>query len=183
MVGDITQNYNEFGEKNLKKVISQFQNNLLSIRQKDNELKSALDPLTADQIDDITEQLGIYLLSSPKDKNKLASLMNSLILLTHKKNEFLELVKSIEPIKPVKPVKSAPSAPSKKQKTTISTFNHADLRDKWLKTKTPGDLEAELLKINMNELRNIVKPWNIKPIGRKKIDLIIGIIEYLNKMS
>ena len=178
ILNDISKNYSQFNESDLIKAISQFQNKVLNSRKKDPELRTALQKLSMKQFSEISNRLNISLLSPPKQKKTLASLMNSLILQTKKKEDFLHLIKPILSAKPKSITK-----PKRKQKATISANDYHIYRKKWLISAYPNQLEPELDSINMNELRRIVEPWRVKPKGRYKKDLIEAIIDYILKMK
>ena len=178
IVNDISRNSSQFNESELVKAISLFQNKVLNSRKKDPELRTALQKLSMKQISEISNRLNISLLSPPKQKKTLAPLMNSLILQTKKKEDFLHLIKPIISAKP-----KAKAKPKRKQKVTISANDYPTYRKKWLTSAYPNQLEPELNSINMNELRRIVGPWRIKPKGRFKKDLIEAIIDYVVKMK
>ena len=79
ILNDISKNQSQFNQSNLEKAISQFQNKVLNSRKKDSELKTVLQQLSIKQISEINNKLNKYLLYPPQQKNKLASLINSLI--------------------------------------------------------------------------------------------------------
>jgi len=176
-VNDISKNYSQFHESNLKKTISQFQNKVLELREIDNKIKSVLQPFTTKQILKVSNKLNINLLSPPNQKNKLIQVMSSLISQTKKENEFLKLINRLKPTKTV----SKSKVTTKKVIPSLSQYD--EVRKTWLTIKDLKQLESELNKINMNDIRKIVKPWNIKPSGRYKIDLIAAIIRYIEKMK
>lgn len=178
IVNDISRNSSQFNESELVKAISLFQNKVLNSRKKDPELRTALQKLSMKQISEISNRLNISLLSPPKQKKTLAPLMNSLILQTKKKENFLHLIKPIISAKP-----KAKAKPKRKQKVTISANDYPLYRKKWLISAYPHQLVPELDSINMNELRRIVEPWRVKPKGRYKKDLIEAIIDYIVKMK
>jgi len=177
IVNDISKNYSQFHESNLKKTISQFQNKVLELREIDNKIKSVLQPFTTKQILKVSNKLNINLLSPPNQKNKLIQVMSSLISQTKKENEFLKLINRLKPTKTV----SKSKVTTKKVIPSLSQYD--EVRKTWLTIKDLKQLESELNKINMNDIRKIVKPWNIKPSGRYKIDLIAAIIRYIEKMK
>lgn len=178
ILDDISKNYSQFNESDLIKAISQFQNKVLNSRKQDPELRIALQKLSMKQISEISNGLNISLLSPPKQRKPLASLMNSLILQTRKKEDFLHLIKPILSVKPKSITK-----PKRKQKVTISANDYHTYCKKWLISAYPNQLEPELNSINMNELRRIVEPWRVKPKGRYKKDLIEAIIDYIVKIK
>ena len=177
IVNDISKNYSQFHESNLKKTISLFQNKVLELREIDNEIKSVLQPFTTKQILKVSNKLNINLLSPPNQKNKLIQVMSSLISQTKKENEFLKLINTLKPTKTV----SKSKVTTKRVIPSLSQYD--EVRKTWLTIKDLKQLESELNKINMNDIRKIVKPWNIKPSGRYKIDLIAAIIRYIEKMK
>jgi hypothetical protein len=100
--------------------------------------------------------------------NKIISLEK---LVIEQKTEIRELKETIERLKKEKvPIKSAKVKPS--------TDDHDKIRNDWLSRKDFTKFESEISKINMNTIRAIVKPWNIKPKGRTKKDLITALIDY-----
>lgn len=177
IVNDISKNYSQFHESNLKKTISQFQNKVLELREIDNKIKSVLQPFTTKQILKVSNKLNINLLSPPNQKNKLIQVMSSLISQTKKENEFLKLINTLKPTKTV----SKSKVTTKRVIPSLSQYD--EVRKTWLTIKDLKQLESELNEINMNDIRKIVNPWNIKPSGRYKIDLIAAIIRYLEKMK
>ena len=177
IVNDISKNYSQFHESNLKKTISQFQNKVLELRKIDNEIKFVLKPFTTKQILEISNNLNINLLSPPNQKNKLIQVMSSLISQAKKENEFLKLIETFKPTKTI----SKSKVTAKKVIPSLSQYDK--IRKTWLTIKDLKQLESELIEINMNDIRKIVEPWNIKPSGRYKIDLIAAIIRYIEKMK
>lgn len=177
IVNDISKNYSQFHESNLKKTISQFQNKVLELRKIDNEIKFVLKPFTTKQILEISNNLNINLLSPPNQKNKLIQVMSSLISQAKKENEFLKLIETFKPTKTI----SKSKVTAKKVIPSLSQYDK--IRKTWLTIKDLKQLESELNEINMNDIRKIVEPWNIKPSGRYKIDLIAAIIRYIEKMK
>lgn len=177
IVNDISKNYSQFHESNLKKTISQFQNKVLELREIDNKIKSVLQPFTTKQILKVSNKLNINLLSPPNQKNKLIQVMSSLISQTKKENEFLKLINTLKPTKTV----SKSKVTTKRVIPSLSQYD--EVRKTWLTIKDLKQLESELNEINMNDIRKIVNPWNIKPSGRYKMDLIAAIIRYLEKMK
>ena len=178
ILNDISKNQSQFNQSNLEKAISQFQNKVLNSRKKDSELKTVLQQLSIKQISEISNKLNIYLLSPPKQKNTLASLINSLILQTKKKEAFLQLIK---PILSSKKVSKAPK--KRKQMKSISTSDYENYRKTWLTSANPSQLGPQLLNIKMNELRGIVKPWRVRPKTNTKNALIEAIINYIIRMK
>lgn len=177
IVNDISKNYSQFHESNLKKTISQFQNKVLELRKIDNEIKSVLQPFTTKQILEISNKLAINLLSPPNQKNKLILVISNLISQAKKENKFLKLIETFKPPKTV----SKSKITTKKVIPSLSQYDEA--RKTWLMIKDLKQLESELNEINMNDIRKIVKPWNIKPSSRYKIDLIAAIIRYIERMK
>ncbi len=106
-----------------------------------------------------------------KQKIEIVSLNDTVKKL---EKEKIELLKTVEQLKTAKvDIKAAKVKPS--------PSNHDELRNQWLSRKDYPELEIEISKINMNDIRNIVKPWDLKPNGRTKKDLINAIMEYIKK--
>lgn len=177
IVQDIKKNYSLFDENNLLNAISQFQNNALDSRKKDNEINLLLNSLTLKDIIDYSKKLNISLLSPPNTKLKLIPLINALITQADKKSEFLTLIESQQ----FEKKKSKPK--KKKESISISSSEYENLRKKWLTVDNIDKLEMELLKINMNLIREITKPWNLKPIGRTKPDLVEAILNKIKRIK
>lgn len=176
LINYVNQNHREVNQTKLIEAISMFQKNILSLRKEDVEIKSILGNLTSKKILDFCNKLNLVLFNPPKQKNKLIPLINSLILLKGKKEEFLRIAISSKTSKRV--------TSSKKPKiiTVSSTSEYGNLRKLWLTAKNLSKLEIELKNINMNIIRAIIKPWRIKPSERTKISLISAIIFYIERM-
>ena len=177
IVYDIKKNYDLFNENNLIKAISQFQNNILDSRQKDNDINFVLNNLTLKDIINYSKKLNISLISPPKSKPKLMPLINALIVQSNKKSDFLKLIES------EKLVKGKPKSQKKKETTTLSSAEYETLRKKWLTTENLNELETTLSPMNMNLIRDITRPWNLKPVGRAKKDLVDAVLNYIKKLK
>jgi hypothetical protein len=103
--------------------------------------------------------------------NKIVSLEKLVIA---QKTEIRELKETIEKLKREK-------VPTKPAKVKPSTAEHDKIREEWVSCGDFTELESEISKINMNVIRKIVNPWNLKPSGRTKKDLINAVIDYCKK--
>jgi hypothetical protein len=135
----------------------------------------ALNNLTLKEIINYSKKSNISLISPPKSKPKLMPLINALIVQSNKKSDFLKLIES------EKLVKGKPKSQKKKETTTLSSAEYENLRKKWLTTENLNELETTLSPMNMNLIRDITRPWNLKPAGRAKKDLIDAILNYIKK--
>ncbi|KKK75723.1 hypothetical protein LCGC14_2870870, partial [marine sediment metagenome] len=138
LINYVNQNHREVNQTKLIEAISMFQKNILSLRKEDVEIKSILGNLTSKKILDFCNKLNLVLFNPPKQKNKLIPLINSLILLKGKKEEFLRIAISSKTSKRV--------TSSKKPKiiTVSSTSEYGNLRKLWLTAKNLSKLEIEL---------------------------------------
>lgn len=177
IVYDIKKNYDLFNENNLIKAISQFQNNILESKRKDNDVNLLLNDLPLKDIINYSKKLNISLISPPKSKPKLMPLINALIVQSNKKSDFLKLIES------EKLVKGKPKSQKKKETTTLSSAEYETLRKKWLTTENLNELETTLSPMNMNLIRDITRPWNLKPVGRAKKDLVDAVLNYIKKLK
>jgi len=110
--------------------------------------------------------------NSEKLNKKISSLKKQLsqaqkILVPPKKKE--------EPTK--KGIKAKPK-PKIKPKPLLTAEDEAT-REQWSSMEIK-ELEKLLNKTNMNIIRRIIKPWNIKPKGRTKKDLITAVCDYVS---
>ncbi len=80
-------------------------------------------------------------------------------------------------------LKKSTQKPKKEKVERLTPKSHEDTRQAWVALKNQSQLEVELLKINMNSIREIAKPWNVKPNGRTKNDLIGAVVDYINKIT
>ncbi|MHA1248608.1 MAG: hypothetical protein ACTSRP_01315 [Candidatus Helarchaeota archaeon] len=175
IIKDLHRKYNDFNEIELKKIISRFQKDFLKLYIIDYQIKNELDSLSTSQLREVIKNLKLNLLQIPTQKYILVQLLNGLILQSNKKDKFLDLAKTLKLEKK--------SQPKKKSKiTTITSSDYDEMRNKWLTESDLKELKSKLSNVNMNDIRAIVKPWNIKPKGRKKIDLIQAIIDYISRM-
>ncbi|MFX1238140.1 MAG: hypothetical protein ACFFAS_18625 [Promethearchaeota archaeon] len=172
---ELSENYSAYNEEKLKRIVSQFQLSLLDLRKKDHEIQVSLQDLSPRDLKLMVKRLDLPLLSIPSQKYKLVSVLNGLIDQEGKKND---LFKEMEGLK-----STARKTTSKSSRTPSSLGNTEEIRNKWLIHKDLNSLTRELNKINMNTLRAIVRPWNVKPIGRKKDDLVNAIIAYIRKIK
>lgn len=177
IINDLSHNYKDFDRTKLLKIIAQFQNQFLSLKKTDFEITSNLEELSLKQIIECQKKLHIELLSPPKQKNKSITLISGLILQNRKKKEFLEI------IQPLKIKEKRISLKSPKKITAPSVSEYEDIRKLWLTNKNLSQLESELGNINMNKIRAVVKPWDVKPNGRTKIALITAVITYIKRMK
>ena len=177
IVYDIKKNYDLFNENNLIKAISQFQNNILESKRKDNDVNLLLNDLPLKDIINYSKKLNISLISPPKSKPKLMPLINALIVQSNKKSDFLKLIES------EKLVKGKHKSQKKKETTTLSSAEYETLRKKWLTTENLNELETTLSPMNMNLIRDITRPWNLKPVGRAKKDLVDAVLNYIKKLK
>lgn len=175
IIQDLSENYKDYDQSKLLKIFGQFQNQILNLKRSDIELITNLNELSLNQILECQKKLGLELLSAPTLKSKLIPLISGLILQKKKKKEFLEIVQSLKTLKK-KPTLKTP-------KNISIPSDYEDLRKLWLTNKSLSQLETDLKKINMNKIRVIVKPWDLKPIDRTKTSLINAVIDYIRKMK
>ena len=171
---DIKKNYNSFNENNLTKAIAQFQINVLESRKKDIETNFYLNKLSLNDILKSIKDFNLEILTPPKTKAKLVPLVNALIIQSGKESIFLQKIKS--------ELSSNANHGSRKKKPPINSDStqYEDLRKTWLTSENLDGLETKLLKKNMNEIRAIIAPWNLK--GRSKKDLIGAILQYIKRL-
>ena len=177
IINDLSQNYKEYDRTKLLKIIAQFQNQFLSLKKTDFEITSNLEELSLKQILECQKKVRLELLSPPKQKNKLITLISGLVLQNRKKKEFLENIQSLKIENKKKSLKSP------KKITAPSVSEYENIRKLWLTNKNLCQLESELGDINMNKIRAVVKPWDVKPNGRTKIALITAVITYIKRMK
>ena len=103
-----------------------------------------------------------------KQKEEIDRLRKSVKLLEHEKSTLLQTVNELK----------ATKTKGKTTKEKPLPSDHEKIREEWLSSKNLVELEAAISNINMNTIRAIVKPWNIKPKGRTKKDLITAVIDH-----
>ena len=86
--------------------------------------------------------------------------------------------KAVQKKEKEKEIKHAPSKIKKTEKAKPALTEDEATRDKWLSMEIDL-LEKELHNTNMNEIRSVVKPWKVKPKGRKKVDLIAAVLDHV----
>jgi len=177
IIQDLSKNYKEYDKSKLLKIIGQFQNQFLNLKRTDFEIKSRLNELSRKQILECQKKLDLELLSIPTQKNKLIPLISGLILQKKKKKEFLETVRLLRTIK------RKPTMKKTKKLLIPSNSDYVVLRKLWLTNKNLSELESELGKINMNEIRAVIKPWKLKPHDRTKKALIKAVIDYIKRIN
>ena len=177
IIQDLSKNYKEFDQLKLLKIISQFQNQFLSLKRSDIEIKSTLNRLSLKQILECQKKLGLELISQPTQKIKLISLISGFALQKKKKKELLEAARSLKAMKRKSSTKTSKKVPAS------SDSDYKILRKLWLTNKNLSQLESELAGINMNKIRAVVKPWKLKPRDRTKKALIKAVIEYIKRMK
>jgi len=92
--------------------------------------------------------------------------------------------------KPIKAAKQVAKKPAEKiklkpkivAKSKPATSGEEEIREKWLSIDIK-QLKDELSKTNMNKIRQITKPWNLKPKGRTKKDLINAVVDYIQNIK
>ncbi|MHA1311363.1 MAG: hypothetical protein ACTSQO_10595 [Candidatus Helarchaeota archaeon] len=175
IVKDLHRRYNDFNENELKKIISRFQKDFLKLYLMDFQIKNELDSLNTTQLRKVIKNLNLNLLQIPTQKYILVQLLNGLILQANKKEKFFDLAKTLKLEKKIRPKKRL-------KNTEKTVFDYDKKRKEWLIESNLDELKSKLSDITMNNIRVIVKPWNIKPKGRKKKDLIQAVIDYISKM-
>jgi len=177
IIHDISKNSQDYNQTSLLKVIGQFQKQILNLKHKDKDLKARLNELTLKEILECQKKLELELISQPTQKSKLIPLISGLASQKQKKKDLLETIGAL------KALKSKQTLKTKKSKTTLSSSEQENLQKLWLTTKDFSKLESELANINMNIIRAIVKPWNLKPQGRTKLALIKAVIDYIKRIK
>jgi len=172
---DIHENPSSYQLTSLKKVIAQFQNKIADMRQKDPQIQVILQNYTAKELKSLINEIDLKILSIPSQKSKLISILNSLIIQEGKRSRFLEFNDKSKS-------RELKKTAVKETKSKISITDYEKIRKEWLTHHSLEQLDKEIMKIKMNEIRKIVEPWSIKPSGRKKIDLVDAILGYIKKM-
>ncbi len=172
---DLRYNFREYDEEKLYKSFSEFQQQILSSRKKDNDIFQKLNSITGPKIQQILKKLGLNYDFIPQQKKKLVEFANGVILAEKKKEEFIILYNNSFKKKSTK---------KKSKKMEIDPSSYEEQRNNWLLRSDLNQLKVELKDINIKIIRVIVTPWksNLNIQGRKKDDLILAILKYINKM-
>jgi len=97
--------------------------------------------------------------------------------------EKLEMASSVVKEPPKKEVKVASNQKQKAKAQVIAkaaASKDDSIREKWLSMGIEP-LNTEISKSNMNVIRRIVKPWKLKPKGRKKQDLVNATLDFIKQ--
>lgn len=178
LLNDISAHSKEYDSAKIKIILNKFQIEVLSSRKIDNELFIMLSSLTAAKILMVMNKLGFNTSLYPKPKAKLISVVNGILLKDNKKEAF------ITEFGQMTPHKRKTTTTRKTRPKVIPNFDTLSIRNNIMHEFPIDNLHTRLNKLKINELRLVSEPWKsrMKLAGRKKIDLIDGIVHYVTKM-
>lgn len=168
---DLENNLSLYEKSKLKTSLGQFQNKILDLRKKDEDLQISLQGFSIAGLKKLINDLDLHLLTIPRQKFKLISTLNSLIIQEGKKNQFMKFAES---------QKSQIKTRSTAKKLSTSPVENEKIRNKWLTHNSLETLSKEILNFNMKDLREIVLNWGIK--GRSKQEIADKTISYIKRM-
>ena len=172
---DLIENYASYDETRLQQVVSQFQGKVLKIRQKEQSIHDNLQALSLEDLNQVIDDINLNLLSRPEPKNKLVSLLNSLIVQEGKETDLLQVINKFNFLR---------KTYKKPSSNEISPDEYDDLREEWLACESPEELTLEMGRMKLNDLRAVVEPWKIKSRSKEEfIDLTIDYIKTLKGLS
>ncbi|MHA1438837.1 MAG: hypothetical protein ACTSPD_14800 [Promethearchaeota archaeon] len=175
----------------LLETIAELKDEKVILEQENKELKEKLNLIRADhKKESIQMQKKIQELQNISKINLKLTAENETLLKSKEKlkQQILKLKENLNDLKarilekPVEKIKSQVSVSKTRVKRVRevkpSDLNDEKIRKKWLSMDIK-ELQNELKNVNMNKIRSICKPWNLKPKGRTKRDLIAAACEYV----
>ena len=180
------ENLREFLQ-NQKASIDQLVNTNISLKEKISKLRvtttNSVD--SAQAIEALEDKITELETETGKLKKIISTLETDKKELEEKLRKAQEIIAAVKAVPKEVPIEAEPK-PIPKPKTKAQVIAKASkskddgIREKWLSMEGKA-LTTEISKSTMNVIRRLVNPWDIKPSGRTKQDLVDAVVEYIKK--